>query len=68
MTPSPTKSPAKTKRRMSRNTAEIAREICSAIKEVYYDSSKNAFKKGASALLTLYKEVSPSFYLILIYY
>jgi hypothetical protein len=50
-------SPAKNKSRMSRNTAEIAREICAAIKDVYYDSSKDSFKKRTTDLLNLYKQV-----------
>uniref|UniRef100_A0AC35EV43 Nuclear condensin complex subunit 3 C-terminal domain-containing protein n=1 Tax=Panagrolaimus sp. PS1159 TaxID=55785 RepID=A0AC35EV43_9BILA len=49
-------SPAKNKSRMSRNTAEIAREICAAIKDVYYDSSKDSFKKRTTDLLNLYKQ------------
>uniref|UniRef100_A0A914Z2N3 Nuclear condensin complex subunit 3 C-terminal domain-containing protein n=1 Tax=Panagrolaimus superbus TaxID=310955 RepID=A0A914Z2N3_9BILA len=50
------RSPAKSKSRSARNTAEIAREICASIKDVYYDSSKDAFKKRTADLLNLYKQ------------
>uniref|UniRef100_A0AC34F0Z4 Nuclear condensin complex subunit 3 C-terminal domain-containing protein n=1 Tax=Panagrolaimus sp. ES5 TaxID=591445 RepID=A0AC34F0Z4_9BILA len=50
------RSPTKSKSRSARNTAEIAREICSSIKDVYYDSSKDAFKKRTADLLNLYKQ------------
>ena len=51
------RSPTKGRRRSSRNLHEISQTVCAAIKEVYYDSSKQAFRRAAADLLTMYEEV-----------
>lgn len=52
------RSPNKSRRRSSRNIHEISQTICAAVKEIYYDSSKQVFRRAVSDLLTMYKEVS----------